>query len=238
MRYDPPTVTGTGVMPGTVLLRDELRRLWPSRNIVGGYNARCTQFHPTKPGDATCQFGHRISHHAESRAIDVMTTEVDVHLAITAWALGMDGERWGVQEVITGYPSPRRWTVDTGWKPYAGPSSHRDHVHLSQTIAAAKRTTVPTQPSRPSEPIDLGDTMHITDVTVLLDADGNGWKPVPNVNIEEASSATILVPNPPETGRYIAPAASARLANKGGQALVVVTDGPPTSAIYVRVCHR
>jgi hypothetical protein len=112
------------------------------------------QFHFVPIGFAQCAFGHGISQHAAGRAWDAMTPDAQKHIAIVDWALSDDGQSWGVQEVITGFggPSPMstyRWTGDAGWQPYSGPSAHRDHVHLSLTVARSEATTPPAQPLPP-----------------------------------------------------------------------------------------
>lgn len=146
-RYMVPTVAGTGVMPGTVLLRDALERV-TGLDIIGGYNRRCVVQcgAPLAVGASKCPNGHGISHHAESCAIDVMTTNVEMHRRVIDWCLGPEGMAYEVQEIVSGFSpigGPGRWTVDTGWRQYTGPSPHRDHVHVSQTLTAARRTTPP-----------------------------------------------------------------------------------------------
>lgn len=160
LRYDPPTVTGGGLWAGTALLRTRMRELFPDAPIHGGYNPRCVQNHRTFPGQARCEFGHRISHHAEARALDMMTLDSTLHRRITSWCLSAEGRSWGVQEIVTGYgPAnmPQRWQAGQGWRPYSGPSSHRDHVHVSQTIEAASRRVPPPDvlPPMPNPPPPL-----------------------------------------------------------------------------------
>lgn len=143
--YEPPTVTGTGLLPGVRLLNAHLTAML-GFTVTGGYNPRCVLFHPTRVGSDRCGMGHRISHHAESRATDVMTADRAVHERLTVWALGVEGQAWGVQEVVTGWgPSggPQRWERGRGWAAYVGPSSHRDHVHLSLDWVGARRTSAP-----------------------------------------------------------------------------------------------
>lgn len=148
--YTPPTKAGVGVLPGTRLLLAELRAAFPMCTF-GSYNRRCVaQCGKTVPvGAARCPNGHGISHHAESTAVDVMTGDPAIHAVVISWALTA-GRAWEVQEIVTGFPpastgitGPARWVVGQGWKPYDGPSAHTDHVHLSQTLTAAMRTTPP-----------------------------------------------------------------------------------------------
>lgn len=162
--YTPVTFAGRGPLPGTVHLIAALKAL--TGRPIGSFNPRCVQQCGllAKPGARTCPNGHSLSHHAESTAADVMSTEPAVHAKVIAWALGPWGQAFEVQEIVTGYPpvstgivGPARWQVGQGWKPYrSGPSPHRDHVHLSQTFDAAIRPDAPTLPPEPGD----DDTMY------------------------------------------------------------------------------
>ena len=142
--YDPPTVAGTGMLPGIIALGNELAKRFgvPSPKQVGGYNPRCVWDHRVAVGRSKCDFGHTISFHAESRAFDAMSSDRFVHESICAWLI-QNSQAWGVQEIVTGWSpingEPGRWTTLTGWDDYFGPKNHRDHVHVSITLEAAHR---------------------------------------------------------------------------------------------------
>lgn len=146
--YDPPGVCGVKLLPGTKALGNELARLFdvPPPAKVGGYAPRCVYGHEVTVGAHTCPYGHVISFHAESRAFDAMTADKATQARIVAWLLDHT-KAWGVQEIITGWggtgDGPRRWKAGAGWADYHGPSNHRDHVHVSQTIAAANALPPP-----------------------------------------------------------------------------------------------
>ena len=144
--YEPPTVAGAGVEPGTALLEARLSEV-VGFYVGGSYNRRCIQQcgSPVNVGKPTCGNGHPISHHAECTAVDVMTRDPAVHAKVIEWALSDAGAAWQIQEIISGYSpiSLGRWTPDKGWLPYQGVSDHVDHVHLSQTHEAAAWTTAP-----------------------------------------------------------------------------------------------
>lgn len=71
----------------------------------------------------------RKSCHNTGHAIDVMTTKVDEHEAIVAWALA-NRAKYGITLIIS---RRRKWSAAGKWKarPYLGTSPHTDHVHLS-----------------------------------------------------------------------------------------------------------
>lgn len=147
--YDEPTVTGTGLLPGVIVIGSELAQRFgvPSPKQVGGYNPRCTWNHLVAVGNRTCSFGHIISFHAESRAFDAMTSDRALQEAIVAWLIE-NHQKWGVQEIVTGWApntgQPGRWTTKDGkWHSYSGRSTHKDHVHLSLTLEAAHRNLPP-----------------------------------------------------------------------------------------------
>lgn len=157
--YTPVTFAGRGPLPGTLHLIAALKAL--TGCPIGSFNPRCVQQCGllAKPGARTCPNGHGLSHHAESTAADVMSTDPAIHAKVIEWCLGPWGQAFEVQEIVTGYPpastgitGPARWVVGQGWRPYrGGPSMHRDHVHLSQTFDAAIRPEPPTLPPEPGD---------------------------------------------------------------------------------------
>lgn len=200
-RYYPPTVAGVGMKPGTLLLTEALEDL-VGFDIGPSYNRRCVQQcgAPVPVGARTCLNGHGISHHAVCDAVDVKSFERAVHALVTDWALGPIGQAHEVQEIVTGFPpvstgilGPGRWTVDTGWKPYHGVSSHRDHIHVSQTPHAAARTTPPDIPQEdddmPATPFRLVRS-HGSWKTVAVSSDGSKAIEIPGVDPPTPSPLT------------------------------------------------
>ncbi len=165
--YTPVTFAGKGPLPGTVHLVKALKALTGCQ--IGSFNPRCVQQCGllAKPGARTCPNGHGLSHHAESTAADVMSTNPAVHAKVIEWCFGPWGKAFEVQEIVTGYPpasaginGPARWVVGQGWRPYrGGPSAHRDHVHLSMTFDAAILTEPPVLLPKPPEPSQEDDDM-------------------------------------------------------------------------------
>lgn len=147
--YEGPGVVGASEWSGVALLRSELTELFPGVTWQRGFNPRCTRGHKAHRGWKTCIFGHKISHHAESRALDGMTRNARTHQTITEWCLGAPGQSWDVQEVITGFSpqgGPGRWQRGRGWRRYVGASDHTDHVHLSLGFVGARRSRQPIAP--------------------------------------------------------------------------------------------
>ena len=253
LRYDPPTVTGGGLWAGTTLLRSRLRVLFPDAPINGGYNPRCVQNHRTFPGQARCEFGHRISHHAEARALDLMTLDSALHRRIVAWCLSAEGQSWGVQEIITGYGPqnrPQRWQAGIGWRDYSGPSAHRDHVHLSQTIEAASRRVppapVPPPPINPPPPIPPTEDLEMAsqDISMTTDDRGHGYVHVA-VPFASALAVSPVIGHPASVaaalpGLEYVTATECSLAavpNDPRFTAVVVSGYLPRSPITVRFVH-
>ena len=158
--YDPPGICGTGLLPGTRNLGNELARLFgvPSPAKVGGYNPRCVYDHSVSVGQHYCPFGHVISFHAESRAFDAMCFTREKQQEMIDWLL-LNQISWGIQEIVCGWGpidgTPARWKAGEGWKKYGGMKNHRDHVHVSQTIEASHRIEIPYVPSSQEEPMIL-----------------------------------------------------------------------------------
>jgi hypothetical protein len=192
---------GTGELPGLRLFREHMA-LHLRRKMMGGYNPRCTWNHRVKPGDTHCFFGHRISGHAVSTDLDIMTSDRQEHEMIVAYLLGEVGQRWMVQEVITGWgpgstdkaPKPGRWSAGNGWRPYSGRSKHLDHVHLSLHPTAARWTSPPPPPPVyvPLKPTPAPtaqeieeDAMRLIVVNVPCNEHGSGWARIPDVTLEQ-----------------------------------------------------
>lgn len=200
--YQRPTAAGKGEQPGLRLFRLHMA-LHLRRKMMFGYNPRCTWNHAVRPGATHCAFGHRISHHAVSDALDIMTDDRQEHEMLVAYMLGEVGQRWMVQEIVTGWgpqstqtPAPARWTAGNGWRPYSGRSKHLDHVHVSlHPIAAAwtspppppppQRPVTPPPPPPPIVTHHEEDAMRLIHVTVPTDDRGSGWARVEGATMSQ-----------------------------------------------------
>ncbi len=109
-------------LPGTGRLADYLRT-FPGVSRVGGYSCR-----------ANTANAREMSVHGTGRALDIMLPDPAYGDDIANWLVA-NANVLGVQLVIWDrviWNSERRTT-----RPYTGPSSHTDHIHVELTRAAA-----------------------------------------------------------------------------------------------------
>lgn len=126
-------VDPTGHMPSTVFALAGTQRIQadlPARTVAA-WRAIAARFPQIKGLGAWGDRSHqaRKSCHNTGHAIDAMTTKVEEHEAIVAWALARRTEL-GITLIIS---RRRKWSAASKWKPrpYLGTSGHYDHVHLS-----------------------------------------------------------------------------------------------------------
>ncbi len=146
-RYDSPAAwdnganCGGGLLQGTRAFGDAVMARFPTIiTHVGGYNCRPNTASP----DHT-------SLHGEGRAADLMVAQngdVGQQAAVVAdWCL-RNAARLGLQEIIW---TRMIWSSTRGFREYAGPNSHTDHIHVGLSVVTSH--ALPAIPPEPQAPV-------------------------------------------------------------------------------------
>jgi len=132
LTYEKATAPTSGGMPGTNALKRYLTSTYPGTRSMGVYSKRRIR-----------GVSRSWSIHAEGRALDlgVIPLGAPVGLEVAEWLIEHSATL-GIQYLIW---DRRSWKAvgrsGDGWRRYVGVSSHRDHVHIEQTRAAAAGLT-------------------------------------------------------------------------------------------------
>lgn len=150
-----------GPQPGTTALRDLIcdQFLWCPR--LAFYNPRDTDGNPVAPDGS----GRRtsLSLHAEGRAYDAMTTELNEGDPLKDWCV-KHFEALQIQEVIW---QRKIWTSKSmAWNDFNGKNPHTDHVHIGQSWFGARNPEI--IDAFRAEPTNLNtDTRRSADMPVV-----------------------------------------------------------------------
>lgn len=148
-----------------------------------------------------------------------------------------------------GLHAPQRMS-ETGWRWFNGVCGHEhvpenDHwdpgaMDIGRFLAATGAVPpapVP-HPPPPDVTIPIEDGMQQTDITMTVDAHGNGYKDLPGVKaVDVHSHCPIGVPDPQTAGSYAPIPRVSLTISPAHIARIVVEGGAPGAAISVRVIH-
>ncbi|WP_328608967.1 hypothetical protein OG943_07555 [Amycolatopsis sp. NBC_00345] len=135
--YDPQTTTTPVPQPGVLAFRDLVLGAFPSTGSLG----------IVRPADAPGR-----SEHKEGRAWDWKVcrgTQGELADELLSWLLAADrhgnpfaaARRFGIMYLIWDSRIWAAYAADQGWRPYAGPHPHTDHVHFSFSRPGARGET-------------------------------------------------------------------------------------------------
>lgn len=222
-----------------IVLRDELNERWPNRSRISDGTIG-DQAHSSRKSS------HNPDRHGVARGMDITAKGIEADwYAEHLRTMGQHGD----QRVLYVIWKRRICSDKQGWvwRPYSGSNPHDKHIHLS--VSDDPRVYDATgpwgirdplePPAKPFTPIVTEypeDAMKRIDIKVSLDADGNGYFDLRDINAADVLSLLSNAADPQAVKGYPTDGVVLQRCAVGGNVTrIVALDGPKKGVIDVSV---